>query len=80
MSVAPYAENVGPGIGSRGDAISLDGSLEETVDKLVEWAIHFRVDAFVFWPASTGTEVVERLATEIAPRVQLRVRDAAPNG
>ena len=51
----------------------LSGPVERWVDTLTEWATELGVDTFVFWPADTGTEAIERFAVEVVPRVRERV-------
>ena len=48
----------------------LIGPVDRWVDALSSWAIDLGVDTFVFWPSDTGTEAVERYATEVVPRVR----------
>jgi alkanesulfonate monooxygenase SsuD/methylene tetrahydromethanopterin reductase-like flavin-dependent oxidoreductase (luciferase family) len=51
----------------------LHGPVEQWVDTLTEWADVLGVDTFVFWPADTGTEAIERFAAEVVPRVRAQV-------
>jgi hypothetical protein len=47
-----------------------EGPVEQWVEMLAMWATELGVDAFVYWPADTGTDVIHRLATEVAPAVR----------
>jgi len=54
----------------------LIGPLERWVDTLTNWATELGVDTFVFWPADTATEAIDRFAGEVVPRVRERVNAA----
>jgi hypothetical protein len=47
-----------------------EGSVEQWVDTLTEWAVELGVDAFVHWPGDTGTSSIHRFATEVVPAVR----------
>jgi hypothetical protein len=40
------------------------------IDRLTEWAVDLRIDAFVVWPPDPGTTTIERLAAEVVPAVR----------
>jgi alkanesulfonate monooxygenase SsuD/methylene tetrahydromethanopterin reductase-like flavin-dependent oxidoreductase (luciferase family) len=47
-----------------------EGSVEQWVDTLTEWAVELGVDAFVHWPGDTGTSSIHRFAREVVPAVR----------
>ena len=59
--------------GSRGDG-PLEGPVEQWTDTLARWALELRLDAFVLWPPDTGTQQIERFASDVAPAVREAVR------
>jgi len=48
----------------------LDGPVQLWIDRLSEWAVDLRIDAFVVWPPDPGTTTIERLAAEVVPAVR----------
>ena len=48
----------------------LDGPVELWIDRLTEWAIDLRIDAFVVWPPDAETGMIEQIAAEIIPAVR----------
>jgi len=62
--------NVSGGVtdGEVGDG-PLDGPVELWIDRLTEWALDLRIDAFVVWPPDSGTTMIEQFAAEILPAV-----------
>jgi alkanesulfonate monooxygenase SsuD/methylene tetrahydromethanopterin reductase-like flavin-dependent oxidoreductase (luciferase family) len=61
--------------GPRGDG-PLEGPVDLWVETLATWAIELGIDAFVVWPADSGTALIERLADEVVPAVRLATREA----
>jgi alkanesulfonate monooxygenase SsuD/methylene tetrahydromethanopterin reductase-like flavin-dependent oxidoreductase (luciferase family) len=47
-----------------------EGPVEQWVELLATWATELGVDAFVYWPGDTGTDAIDRFATEVAPAVR----------
>ena len=48
----------------------LDGPVAQWVDELAELAVRYRVDTFVFAPATEPEAQLRRFAEEVAPRVR----------
>ena len=55
--------------GVRGDG-PLEGPAEQWVDTLTTWVLELRLDAFIFWPPDTGTQQIDRFASDVAPAVR----------
>ena len=55
--------------GSSGDG-PLNGPVAQWIDTLTGWAVDLGVDSFVFWPADTATEQVERFAADVVPALR----------
>jgi alkanesulfonate monooxygenase SsuD/methylene tetrahydromethanopterin reductase-like flavin-dependent oxidoreductase (luciferase family) len=65
--------NVSGVIGGVGSGAGINGSVEQWVDTLAEWATEIGFDTFIFWPSVPSTEQVKLFASEVAPRVRERV-------
>lgn len=48
----------------------LVGPVELWVERLTSWTVDLGVDAYIFSPPDTGTDAIERFATEVVPAVK----------
>jgi alkanesulfonate monooxygenase SsuD/methylene tetrahydromethanopterin reductase-like flavin-dependent oxidoreductase (luciferase family) len=55
--------------GERGHG-PFEGPVDQWVETLATWGIEMGVDAFIVWPADTGTGLIERFAAEVVPSVR----------
>jgi alkanesulfonate monooxygenase SsuD/methylene tetrahydromethanopterin reductase-like flavin-dependent oxidoreductase (luciferase family) len=58
----------------------LEGPPNMWVDVLSRWAIEHRLAAYVFWPADTSIDQIERFAGEVVPGVREAIAGSREGG
>jgi alkanesulfonate monooxygenase SsuD/methylene tetrahydromethanopterin reductase-like flavin-dependent oxidoreductase (luciferase family) len=77
LNVSGEITDGAPGQGSLGSMGSLVGPVDLWIETLTAWFLELSADTFVIWPPDTGTNLIDRLAAEVAPAVREAVAGEA---